>query len=132
MSKQIPALIKDCYDDLGYANVMHAIGEQGEKAGYKYTTGGELMPMAKFEKFLAYVGKRRKQKSLTAVFQMGSLMFEAVGGVVIDRELIKAMGEGLPLMALGQMIPPEVTELCKHCDSPLRYLPVCDCRWSKR
>lgn len=130
MSKQIPALIKDCYDDLGYAEVMHAIGENGEKAGYKYThPEGELMPMAKFQRLIAYVGKRRRPLSTGAVFRIGSLLMYPVNGVVVDGEIIKAMGEGQPLSAI--VLPKEITELCKHCDNPVRYLPVCNCRWSR-
>jgi hypothetical protein len=131
MSKQIPALIKDCYDDLGYAEVMHAIGELGEKAGYKYThPEGEPMPMLKFERLIAYVGKRARPLSMSAIYKIGSFLMQPVNGIVIDREIIKAMNIGQPLSAI--VIPKEVTEMCKHCDNPVRYLPVCDCRWSRR
>lgn len=131
MSKQIPALIKDCYDDLGYAEVMHAIGENGEKAGYKYThcENPEPMPMGKFQKLIGYVGKRRRPKSTSAVFRIGTQLMQPVNGVVVDQAIIKAAAEGLPLASI--VIPAEVTELCKHCDSPVRYLPVCNCRWSR-
>ena len=70
-----------------------------------------------------------RDPELKAAYRLSLVIVEPLGACVVDKELLLNCLNGLPLRALT--MPKEVTEMCKHCDEPVRYLPVCQCRWSR-
>ena len=104
-----------------------------KSTAYRYrqpvTANGEVIPLVNLIALNADIGKSGNVEALKSAYRLGLVIVAPLGACVVDKELLLNCLNGLPLRALT--MPKEVTEMCKHCDEPVRYLPVCQCRWSR-
>ena len=107
--------------------------EVAKSTAYRYqqptSSNGEVIPLERLVKLNIDIGKSGNVEALKSAYRLGLVIVAPLGACVVDKELLLNCLNGLPLRALT--MPKEVTELCKHCESPVRYLPVCECRWSR-
>jgi hypothetical protein len=113
--------IKNCALAMGVA----------ESTAYRYAQptnrNGENIPLPNLIALNADVATNGGSEALQAAYTLSQEIVKPLGAVVVDRELLIACLNGIPLKAL--VTPKEITEICSKCEDPVRYLPVCSCRW---
>ena len=115
--------IKKCAAAMGVA----------ESTAYRYQQptdkNGETIPLLNLMALNDDVRENGNADALRAAYRLANHIVGSLGAVAVDREMLQAMLNGIPLRALTA--PKEATEICQKCDEPVRYLPVCNCRWSR-